>query len=58
MSWKVEQHDTEWPYEYRSTQFDLNPDSTVLVVADMQVKLILEPVAARRPELPDRSVHG
>jgi nicotinamidase-related amidase len=36
MSWKAEQHDPEWPFEYHATQFDLNPDSTALLVVDMQ----------------------
>jgi nicotinamidase-related amidase len=36
MSWKAEQRDTEWPFEFHATQFDLNPDSTVLLVVDMQ----------------------
>ena len=36
MSWQAEQHDLEWPFEYHATQFDLIPDSTVLLVVDMQ----------------------
>ena len=36
MSWKAEQHDAEWPFEYHATPFDLNPDSTALLVVDMQ----------------------
>ena len=36
MSWKAEQRDTEWPFEFHATQFDLNPDSTLLLVVDMQ----------------------
>ncbi|MDA1189911.1 MAG: cysteine hydrolase [Chloroflexi bacterium] len=36
MSWQAEQHDTEWPFEYHATPFDLNPDSTALLVVDMQ----------------------
>ena len=33
MSWRAEQHDTEWPFEYHATPFDLNPDSTALLTA-------------------------
>jgi len=36
MSWQAEQHDPEWPFEYHATPFDLNPNSTALLVVDMQ----------------------
>ncbi len=36
LSWNATEHDTEWPFEYHATQFDLNPGSTALLVVDMQ----------------------
>jgi ureidoacrylate peracid hydrolase len=36
MSWTAQDHDTEWPFEYHATRFDLNPESTALLVVDMQ----------------------
>ena len=36
MSWTAHDHDAEWPFEYHATRFDLNPESTALLVVDMQ----------------------
>ncbi len=36
MSWDLREHDTEWPFEYHATRFELDPEATALLVVDMQ----------------------
>ena len=36
MSWIAQEHDPEWPFDDHATPFDLDPDSTALLVVDVQ----------------------
>lgn len=36
MNWDPRKYDTEWPFDYHATGFDLDPGSTALLVVDMQ----------------------
>ena len=47
MSWEAEQHDKEWPFEDHATRFDLNPDSTVLLVVDTMLDHALRSTGVR-----------
>jgi nicotinamidase-related amidase len=36
LSWIPQERDSEWPFDYHATRFDLDPDSTALLVVDVQ----------------------
>lgn len=36
MSWIAEEHDPDWPFEHAATEFALAPESTALLVIDVQ----------------------